>query len=794
MMLGLNMLGLWGTVLKKPAALLLTPPIQGERDERDRAKGTQRLNGIADAASAAVCPLDRSVRAEQKAQVRQEPGRGTAPRSPPQLQMSATAAVAAASKPEPHRPPRQPGGGASAEDRLAIAEALQSTCGGGGSAAVRLPEWFRAECLVGRGAYGAVFLGWDMRASGRWIALKVTDGRTNWHAFVREADALAALQPHPHVARVIAMGHGQCPRTADATLWMAMAPCTCSLAQVLAGAPPPPRGALLRVVAHDVLAALAHIHGLGMLHRDVRPENVLIEWTPAAPLPAERGRAVALPAAADSAEAARLAAAVAAGTTAAAAGGPTALRRTVRVRLCDFGLAKDWRGRALHSNPVGTLPYRAPEVLAGWRTYGAGADIWALGVCLLDVACGQRALPAHTEEDLATALLEIWGVGAPAATLLMPLEPPCAEGAPPAQPQRGPVGGLGLGLGLHYVLAVRGQGTAGIGRAGSAALALMDSMLAPDPRRRPGAAALLRHPFFVLQHCAAAGAQAPVPAAARPPCGGGCPLDLPWDPRLTPFPLRRAATPLPFARHSGLYPGRYRRMIERMAAAAQALRLTRCSFAAAADILDRYITWAPEPPARRPVCKRDAQPLAAACLFLAASYHEGGTTPVRPDHVVQAFMAERRVAMARAHRPGAHCRSGGGGGGGDLPAKSETPCLAALAAAQSASTSAVLAQPSPLLRFDAQREQGVHRQWAPVLVMAMAEGETPPPPPPLPKWSAANLERLTWLVLTVLHFRISGGDNVILAGVGTPDQVPLDISWDDLTRLLYSRRTWTCAH
>merc|ERR1740121_206888 len=86
-------------------------------------------------------------------------------------------------------------------------------------------------------------------------------------------------------------------------------------------------------VVRTLLAALAHLHARGIVHRDVKPENVLF----ASPRPG------------------------------------------AGVRLIDFGLARR-HGPADSplTDPVGTAYYMAPEVLG--RRYGRECDVWSVGV------------------------------------------------------------------------------------------------------------------------------------------------------------------------------------------------------------------------------------------------------------------------------------------------------------------------------------------------------------------------------------------------------------------------------
>ncbi|KAF1738425.1 Serine/threonine-protein kinase csk1 [Beauveria bassiana] len=98
----------------------------------------------------------------------------------------------------------------------------------------------------------------------------------------------------------------------------------------------------IKAIFADVVRALAHIHELGIIHRDVKPSAVLLD----------------------------------------APGGPA--------HLSDFGTA--WHPTlsaaaepaAAKILDIGTGPYRAPEVLFVNKAYGTEVDVWALGVMLAE--------------------------------------------------------------------------------------------------------------------------------------------------------------------------------------------------------------------------------------------------------------------------------------------------------------------------------------------------------------------------------------------------------------------------
>ena len=212
---------------------------------------------------------------------------------------------------------------------------------------------------LGSGVTGEVYLAQDPRAA-RWVALKVlslalsTDSDFR-QRFLSETVSAASLH-HPHILQVHARGEF------EGRLWVAMDYVEGNnAAQQMADRFPAvsPAGEVLAIVT-AVAGALDHAHDRGMLHRDVKPSNVLL----------------------------------------------TRYQGEQRILLADFGIAGrlgDPIETAGSSVPVGTVGYAAPETLMGADVDGR-ADQYALAATAFHLLTGA---PPVEHTDPAAALRQL---------------------------------------------------------------------------------------------------------------------------------------------------------------------------------------------------------------------------------------------------------------------------------------------------------------------------------------------------------------------------------------------------
>ena len=224
---------------------------------------------------------------------------------------------------------------------------------------VRLNQYEIVSAL-GEGGMGEVFLANDHRL-GRKVAIKILteDGQRAGRRLISEAKAAAVLD-HPNICAIYEVGE------AGASGFIVLQYVEGeSLAERLERGPIEVREAL--AIAAQIADGLAEAHEHGIIHRDVKPQNIML-----------------------------------------AAGS--------RVKILDFGLAKvthDPSGAAADAQTSvktaagmvrGTVPYMSPEQLRGEKLDGR-TDMFSFGIVLHEMLSGRRPFEAESTPELMAAIL-----------------------------------------------------------------------------------------------------------------------------------------------------------------------------------------------------------------------------------------------------------------------------------------------------------------------------------------------------------------------------------------------------
>ena len=144
----------------------------------------------------------------------------------------------------------------------------------------------------------------------------------------------------------------------------------------------------IRVVIRDVLMGLATLHSAGIMHRDVKPGNILVRFNPTSAVLCDLGLGKLMECVARTGAAgAGVAGAGVAGAAFGGGGGGAA--GACEIRVLD---PMSW--------DIFTLCFRPPEVLLRSGRYGTAADMWALGMSILNMATGYYVRGKNEHEYL----------------------------------------------------------------------------------------------------------------------------------------------------------------------------------------------------------------------------------------------------------------------------------------------------------------------------------------------------------------------------------------------------------
>lgn len=234
----------------------------------------------------------------------------------------------------------------------------------------RFASQYALERELGRGGMGVVFLARELSLD-RMVALKVlppalADSPEVRERFLREARTAAQLS-HPNIVPIFRADW------MDGLAFFAMGLVDGeSLAERLAARGVLPPADAVRIV-REVAWALAYAHARGVIHRDVKPENVMIE------------------------------------------------RGTGRVIVTDFGIARDSRAQSLTADGMvlGSVHYMSPEQVAGGELDGR-SDLYALGIVAFQLLSGRLPFDAP---QASAVLLKQATVPAPSLRSVAPTVP-----------------------------------------------------------------------------------------------------------------------------------------------------------------------------------------------------------------------------------------------------------------------------------------------------------------------------------------------------------------------------------
>jgi serine/threonine protein kinase len=200
------------------------------------------------------------------------------------------------------------------------------------------------DSVIGKGSFGTIYLG-------RWceqpVAIKALEGQLtpeDWQQFIREVNIMSRLRN-----RSITQFYGVCLESGRVCLVMEYMPKS-SLYDVLGKTVLNPEQQ--RNIALDIARGLHYLHNQGVLHRDLKSANVLID-------------------------------------------------DTWRAKLTDFGLSKIQSASIMTINERShAIQWMAPESLTRHPVYTEQSDIYSYGVILWEIMTGKRPYEDVTEKEI----------------------------------------------------------------------------------------------------------------------------------------------------------------------------------------------------------------------------------------------------------------------------------------------------------------------------------------------------------------------------------------------------------
>ncbi|NUM36145.1 MAG: protein kinase [Candidatus Brocadiae bacterium] len=215
---------------------------------------------------------------------------------------------------------------------------------------------FLLESEIGRGAVGVVYRAFDTKLK-RHVALKVLTysqiaNQDQIERFLEEAKSASSLD-HPNIITIYEVGKEGEYHYIAMQLIEGM-----NLQQYQQKNPLAIRQAL--VLVRDIAYALHHAHTRNIIHRDVKPSNIMID-------------------------------------------------RYEKPYLMDFGLAKNTKSEhhlTKSGEVVGTLVYMSPEVLQGYQP-SALQDIYSLGAILYELLTGQSLVEGLSSVEILSKIMNV---------------------------------------------------------------------------------------------------------------------------------------------------------------------------------------------------------------------------------------------------------------------------------------------------------------------------------------------------------------------------------------------------
>eukprot|EP00611_Tribonema_gayanum_P002020 TRINITY_DN114_c1_g1_i4.p1 TRINITY_DN114_c1_g1~~TRINITY_DN114_c1_g1_i4.p1 ORF type:complete len:369 (+),score=147.01 TRINITY_DN114_c1_g1_i4:155-1108(+) len=222
---------------------------------------------------------------------------------------------------------------------------------------------YNAERIIGNGSFGVVFQA-TVVETGEVVAIKKVLQDKRFKNRELQIMRMLVKQAHPNVVQLKHCFYSNGEKQDDVYLNLVLEfiPETVySVARQYQKSKQPLPMVLVRLYLYQLARALAHIHALGICHRDIKPQNLLLD------------------------------------------------PNSHVLKLCDFGSAKILVKGEPNVSYICSRYYRAPELIFGSTDYTCSIDTWSLGCVGAELLLGQPLFPGDSGVDQLVEIIKVLG-------------------------------------------------------------------------------------------------------------------------------------------------------------------------------------------------------------------------------------------------------------------------------------------------------------------------------------------------------------------------------------------------
>ena len=235
---------------------------------------------------------------------------------------------------------------------------------------------YNAQKIVGNGTFGVVFKA-QIAESGETVAIKKVFQDKRYKN--RELQILKELN-HPHVTNLRHAFYTQGDSSDEVYLNIVMDYIPGNLYEIIKyyrQSKHKVPNVLIKLYSYQIFRSLAYIHGIGICHRDIKPQNLLVNPS------------------------------------------------THLLKLCDFGSAKRLQPNEPNVSYICSRYYRAPELIFGATFYDCAIDVWSAGCVIAEMILGEPLFLGESALDQLVEIIKI--MGTPTQSQILQMNPNSEE-------------------------------------------------------------------------------------------------------------------------------------------------------------------------------------------------------------------------------------------------------------------------------------------------------------------------------------------------------------------------------